>query len=333
MIGRSKDIYRLIFVAAGVYNVLFGLWAVLFPEAFFHLMEIPPPRYPAIWKCIGMIVGLYGVLYVWAGLHLDRADWIIGIGLLGKLLGPFGLLLTVLSGEWPARTYSLVVIDDLIWWIPFFLFLLRNWRFKKEIHATAPWICVTLNVIAGLYFFLYLLPGTEIVSELPARTTFIERNIGSWRTGWILWGAARLSLLGFLAWWAGQLAESRWTAAGLLTGGLGLCLDLIGGSIFIGWFPDHIETLERTGMLLTAGLGTGLYCVAGILLTLSTIFSRFWLQGWTWGVWMTGLGFSITVLLRSPVGMAITGSLMMIVLWPWIGVMGALFDPREQPQP
>lgn len=327
--GWSKQIYRSTFVAAAIYNGLFGLWAGFFPEAFFHLMEMSPPRYPAIWKYLGMMIGLYGIVYLWAAYHLDQADLFIAVGLIVKMLGPFGVLLTIRSGEWPARTYSLSVVNDLIWWVPFALFLLRNRRFGTWVQAAAPWICLLLNGIAVLFFSLFLLPGTEIAADLQTRLTFLERNTGLWRVGWVLWGAAALSLVGFFAWWASQLSYSRWTVAGLFTGGVGMCLDLIGGSIFIGWFPEYVEALEGTAMLLTAGLGNGLYAVAGILLTLSTVFSRVWLEGWTWGVWTTAFAFTIMAIFHSPMGMAITGSLMMVLFCPWVAVMGAMFDPQE----
>ena len=63
MSAFSSQIYRLIFAAAAAYNILFGLWASLFPYAFFKILNIDPPRYPGIWACLGMVVGLYGVGY------------------------------------------------------------------------------------------------------------------------------------------------------------------------------------------------------------------------------------------------------------------------------
>lgn len=72
-----------------------------------------------------MVVGLYGLLYGYAACRLDRAFPIILIGLIGKILGPLGWVLAVRSGEWPLRTLSLVLFNDLIWWVPFALFLLK----------------------------------------------------------------------------------------------------------------------------------------------------------------------------------------------------------------
>ena len=49
-----------VLVAAGVYNLLFGAWAVLFPEMAFTGLGMDVPRYPFLWQCVGMIVGVYG---------------------------------------------------------------------------------------------------------------------------------------------------------------------------------------------------------------------------------------------------------------------------------
>jgi hypothetical protein len=137
---RAK-LYRLIFALAAIYNIAFGLWACLWPRAFFTSLEMAPPNYPGLWQCLGMVVGFYGVLYASAAWRLDRAKLIIAIGLAGKILGPIGLIMTIHSGEWPLRALSLVVCNDLIWWLPFTLFLLEGTRSAERLRAAAPWLC------------------------------------------------------------------------------------------------------------------------------------------------------------------------------------------------
>jgi hypothetical protein len=72
-----------------------------------------------------MVIGLYGLLYAYAAVRLERAFPIILVGLIGKVLGPIGWVLAVKSGEWPGRTFPLVVGNDLVWWVPFALFLVK----------------------------------------------------------------------------------------------------------------------------------------------------------------------------------------------------------------
>src|SRR5262250_1553965 len=140
-------LYRLIFAAAAFYNVAFGLWAALTPHSFFTFFDLAPPLYPAIWACLGMVIGLYGLGYAYAAARLDRAAPFVAIGLLGKLLGPAGWILTVARGEWPVRTLTLILFNDVIWWLPFALFLLDRTRFAAALRRLAPVACAVANLI------------------------------------------------------------------------------------------------------------------------------------------------------------------------------------------
>jgi hypothetical protein len=59
-------IYRLIFGLATLYNIAFGIWASFWPDDLFARLKMAPPIYPSLWQCLGMVIGLYGVLYAYA---------------------------------------------------------------------------------------------------------------------------------------------------------------------------------------------------------------------------------------------------------------------------
>jgi hypothetical protein len=124
-------IYRLIFSLAALYNIAFGVWACFWPGALFAMLKMAAPNYPSLWQCLGMVVGLYGILYAYGAIHLDRAKLIIAIGLAGKILGPLGMLIAFHSGEWPLRAITLIVFNDLVWWLPFTVFLLEGSRIRR----------------------------------------------------------------------------------------------------------------------------------------------------------------------------------------------------------
>src|SRR6266849_2261142 len=135
----AARMYRLIFSAAAAYNIAFGLWASLVPREFFRVFRLDVPRYPGIFACLGMVVGLYGVGYAYAAWRLDRAFPFITIGLAGKILGPIGWVMSVGSGELPARTFPLIVFDDLMWWLPFAMFLLEATAVTRFLKRNAPY--------------------------------------------------------------------------------------------------------------------------------------------------------------------------------------------------
>jgi len=108
-----------VLTAAGIYNLLWGAAVILFPLAIFDLTGIRAPRYPQIWQCVGMIVGVYGVGYLIAARNPCRHWAIVLVGLMGKLFGPVGFLSAALSGAMPWTWGVMIVFNDLIWWLPF----------------------------------------------------------------------------------------------------------------------------------------------------------------------------------------------------------------------
>ena len=124
--GTRLQVFRALFVLAGAYNLAFGLWTAIWPQAFFHLFNLEPINHPAIWQCLGMVIGIYGAGYVWAARNLDRAKPIIALGLAGKILGPIGWIGVVAAGQWPLSTGLLIVFNDLIWWPGFIAFLFQR---------------------------------------------------------------------------------------------------------------------------------------------------------------------------------------------------------------
>ena len=319
--GRAPY-YRIVFGLAALYNFGFGLWAGFSPGSFFDLFELRPPNYPAIWSCLGMVVGTYGLAYGYAALHLERARPFIVIGLLGKVLGPIGWMVTVRSGELPMRTFPLVLFNDLVWWLPFALFLVDETRIGRRLRDVAGPACASLNALAALALLAVLRPGTEVVPDLDDRVAYIATHPALWRAGWSLWIAAALSLLAFYAWWGARLPRPFWARAAFLVAAAGVACDLSAESLFIGWLPDRIEAVQRIGSILTGGAANGLYTVAGAMLTVQTPALRGPMRVWTWGVWGAGFLLTATTLAGGVAGMMISSGVLMVLFCPWVWVMG-----------
>src|SRR5262245_4630157 len=121
--GRRRTLHRVTFTAAGVYNIGWGIWSAVDPQWFFRFTAMPLSNDPAIFACLGMVVGLYGILYLDVAWHPERGQLIAAVGLAGKILGPVGMVWLILSGQWPASALALCVTNDFVWWIPFGLYL------------------------------------------------------------------------------------------------------------------------------------------------------------------------------------------------------------------
>lgn len=108
---------------AGVYNILFGIWAVGWPGEWFRISGMAQPTYPFLWQCIGMIVGVYGIGYLAASVAPIKHWPIVLVGFLGKIFGPIGFAFASMKGDLPWSAGWMIVTNDLIWWIPFAIIL------------------------------------------------------------------------------------------------------------------------------------------------------------------------------------------------------------------
>jgi hypothetical protein len=320
-----STIYRLIFGLAAMYNIAFGLWACFWPRGLFAMLEMAPPNYPSLWQCLGMVVGLYGLLYACAAVDLNRGKLIIAIGLAGKILGPIGMFIAIHSGEWPLRALTLIVFNDFIWWLPFTVFLLEGTRIGERLRAGAPWTCVVLNAAAGVAMLFVLRDGTEVAPNIPQRASFIAGHILLWRAGWAVWMMAGISLVAFFAWWGAWISSHRLALVAFLIGVIGLACDLFAESLLIGWLPDRIDSVAPLASLLTGGAANGLYSIARALLTLGTPGLRGVLRAVAWAVWASGFTLTISTITGFVSGMVISTAALMTLLCPWVAAFGWKF--------
>jgi small multidrug resistance pump len=320
MTDYARSMYRLIFAAAGAYNILFGLWAALFPRAFFDLFHLGAPQYPGIWACLGMVVGLYGVGYAYAAWRVDRAFPFIAIGLAGKILGPIGWVLSTSNGELPVRTFPLIVFDDLLWWAPFALFLLEGTAVARFFKRTVAFWCAGIHVIAASGTLLLLRAGSEAIADVAQRTAYISEHAMRWRIGWLLWMVSAISLASFYAWW-GARVRRRTALIAFSIAALGLICDFIGESIFIGWLPAPASTLYRAATLFSAAAGNGFYTIAAIILTINT--DELPLRPLAWLAWASGIALSIATIAGMPGAVVAASAVLMITFIPFVASLGA----------
>ena len=318
--------HRMILLAAAVYNCAFGVWAGFFPASFFRLFDLAAPRYPSIWACLGMVVGLYGVAYAHVAWRPERGGVIVWIGLAGKVLGPIGWLIAVGHGELPPRTFPIILANDLIWWFPFLFYLLRDVPQRRPIIA---WACVTLHLGActGL---LVVRGGTEVEPDIAARAAWVLEWAPVWTATWVAWALSSLSLLAFLITWSQRLVErgaARAAVAGCcLVCAVGLAFDLSGEAVNIvrltrpGQSVAEFARGARLYAVLGAGVANGLYCVAGPLLS-----AMAWRVGQLRGalgvagfvMWAVGMSLTIVTIFDYQFGMNAAGGATRALFIPW----------------
>jgi small multidrug resistance pump len=142
--------YRPWLMAAALHNLIWGTSTVLFPEWWFRLIDAPLPNYLPLWQGIGMMVLVYAPAYWWASRDPVRHAPFVLIGMLGKLLGPLGYVMSAAQGTLPLAFGWAIIVNDLLWWPIFFSYLrasathLGGWRIllmndvRSKLPTTSP---------------------------------------------------------------------------------------------------------------------------------------------------------------------------------------------------
>lgn len=271
---------------------------------------------------IGIVDGVLALGYAYAASRLDRALPFIAIGLAAKVITTLVWVLAVAGGQLTARTLALVIFEDVVWWIPFGLFLLEGSVVGTRLRALAPYACALLNLTAAAALLVVLRPGTEVIPDVTSRIAYITNNELLWRAGWVCWIAAALSLLAFYAWWGVRLPAPGWGVAALAIASAGLVFDLTAESLLIAWLPKDYGTVSPVASLLTGGPGNGLYTIAGVVLTLGTRGLKGGFLAWTWTIWAAGFGLSAFTFAGNFLGVAVCSGVLFILFCPWTAVMG-----------
>lgn len=133
---RRRRSHRIVFCLAAAYNVMWGIHAAVDPGALFRFAHMPAGRYPEVWACLGMVIGLYGIVYLEIARRPELGFVLAATGLAGKVLGPIGWGVLVVTGRWSAATVVLVIANDVVWWYPFARYLRDAWpRFRRDVTA------------------------------------------------------------------------------------------------------------------------------------------------------------------------------------------------------
>lgn len=117
---------KLILFLAAIYNLAWGAIISFDPQ----LILFGNPETPFILiliRCIGMLVGVYGIAYYFASKAPVRYWPLIFVGFIGKVLGPIGSAYYILTGELTSRFLYVNLLNDLIWLIPFGWILWQVW--------------------------------------------------------------------------------------------------------------------------------------------------------------------------------------------------------------
>jgi hypothetical protein len=254
------------------------------------------------------------------------------------------------------------IYNDLIWWLPFGLFLVRGTKLGRWLTRAAPWICVAAHLLGSIAALIFLRQGTLAQPDETLRAAYIASNVTAWSIGWFLWMLTAMSFVGFCAWWGSYLCvgqafqpdvlhgnallksaasasiqarkpDLRETTATLavLIAAFGTIFDFSGEGSLILLLVERAEprdaakfiAAERAFTLFSAGVANLLYTIAGILLTLVTRNLPNWVRTLMWITWFAGIGMTVAAVFDNVAGLVASSIVLFPLMLLWIAWMGA----------
>ncbi|GAB3907730.1 hypothetical protein [Mucilaginibacter boryungensis] len=114
----KQKVAETIMLLAAIYNLCLGIIISIYPQLL--LFGNPPTNFLLIiLRCVGMLVGVYGIAYWFASRNPQRYWPLILVGFIGKFLGPVGAVYYVYLGQLQPNFLWVNVWNDLIWLLPF----------------------------------------------------------------------------------------------------------------------------------------------------------------------------------------------------------------------
>lgn len=110
-------------VFAGAWHLVLGASIMISPEAFFTLTGLDLPNYMQLWEGAGVMAAVMGIGYVIAARDPLRYWPVILIGLIPKIVSPIGVVWGFWQRELPTALGTLVLVNDVAWWVPFSMLL------------------------------------------------------------------------------------------------------------------------------------------------------------------------------------------------------------------
>jgi alkylation response protein AidB-like acyl-CoA dehydrogenase len=140
-----------------------------------------------------------------------------------------------------------------------------------------------------------------------------------------------LTLIAFYGWWSSFLPSSRAGRAAFALACFGATFDLGCEAVLaFGTSEIHRRAPHDLGVITTV-FANGLYCVAGVILTLATPALPRWLRAWSWAIWITGFAMTAAGLADSLTGIKVTTAVLTILLCPWFLAMGRFLNRSAVP--
>ncbi|MEK6480879.1 hypothetical protein WJR50_25280 [Catalinimonas sp. 4WD22] len=128
---RVEPWMRGVLLLAGTYNLGWGFFIYNFPNSFYRWISQSGLDAPAIISWQGVGVMLFGAMYVAIAIYPTRLWYLLAVGIASKIGGALWFYFFVLEKEATKQYLFHLIMNDLIWVIPFVFILSRTYQVKS----------------------------------------------------------------------------------------------------------------------------------------------------------------------------------------------------------
>ena len=125
-------------LAAGIYNLIWGVVTILNPQRIFENLHLALPNYMIMWQGIALVEILFGLGYLLASKQPFKHWIIVLLGFVLKLTIGISFIYLLMVNRLPANLFTHILANDLVWLLPFagiIYFSFENAQSNRELSA------------------------------------------------------------------------------------------------------------------------------------------------------------------------------------------------------
>ncbi|MDF9800706.1 hypothetical protein OKW21_005969 [Catalinimonas alkaloidigena] len=128
---RVEPWMRGLLLLAGAYNLGWGFFIYNFPNSFYQWLSQSDLNAPAIISWQGIGVMLFGAVYIAVAIYPTRFWYLLALGIFSKIGGAAWFYFFVLEEKATKQYLFHLIMNDLVWVIPFVFILVRAYQVKS----------------------------------------------------------------------------------------------------------------------------------------------------------------------------------------------------------